>query len=1258
MPTIGCLLFSPIRGFSMKRRNIVCLMVCAAMTIFPALPAVASIACYQCHGTSGPADYRPLDGAERDPSSGGFLGNHRTHLGAPASAGACDICHPGSGAYGSAHSTDRSRKIKVASHINNSPLITPYNNRTSAFPQTSTPTPGTCENVNCHFESETPTWGTSGFVSPGNCGKCHGAAPADGSHPRHATVYGTPGVTNSCLKCHADHRAEANPFAHATSAGNRGLIISFAAAPNNGSGSYSGDTSYPNYLPSSTPARNGTCTNLYCHSNGTSTIPAAPNITATWGSTLNTTCSGCHGGDIDADYKMGNVGSVSHTKHVLAYTYGCVKCHAATVSANRTISNNANHANRQVNIAFNNSTTAVNGTYAGSVTPMGKLPGSAYGTCTNTYCHSTVQADGGIAAPVYGTPTWGNNPGACSLACHRVGDHDSVAADGSPDPIATGSHTKHLSYAFNLGSDAKCPACHMWDPAPVTTSCRPCHEDIWGQYTENRYTKHVNGKIDIAFDPNFTTGKYGNIATPMSKAPRTGYSACGNTYCHSNGTSVATGAIPANTSPVWGSGPLACNGCHGNQTYTDWRKAYPLYTTNRPTTKANSHAIHAQHGATCKQCHVQVTTDNTSIADTSKHVSKSYDVSPDTAGGITFTYTYNSGGGTCTNISCHGNTTAQWGSGACLGCHSITQGKRAAITSQFGGNSHHIQGTLSNAACYQCHWEADSNGYINPTYHGGAAAPGAAVDLVIYGAGSRPASYTAGATYVAYSANSKRAQIQKISTHCQGCHSDQNNSATPFGDGKTPKQYAWDGTSVASRYAQAGTVSWGKYTSASFTNVARKRITKAYSAHGKAGANKRYWDAATGVDGDMTGKDTSGSINVQCYDCHNSHGSTVSGITSRYSSATGRYKGAILKDTVRGFGGYSTTYKPRAGGSVARKNLRNPGASLCLDCHQSATPKQALAFRGYTTPWGYSSTYGATQAIIGYWDSPFMGYSSASAGPKQRFAYKGVNLTMGGHFGASSALNSPPDANHQINGLCTPCHDPHGVSTTLNQPYSVPLLKGTWLTSPYKEDVTPANNVGGTIRTDKGQEGVQYHIDQNTFGSAPNNSAVTGITQTDAQSDGLCLNCHAKANLTNGTTHTWKSKDRVHEAVKGWKTANTNYQHNYTCSKCHSPHTSSVLPRLMVTDCLDGVHKGRFGKNPGAVLTDTGTGSYDNDGTCTGQASYLGNCAWGNNPGTVTGYIPGYYSGTNGVSNLINCHEGNTGSRTNQQWNSVTPWSK
>ena len=278
---------------------------------------------------------------------------------------------------------------------------------------------------------------------------------------------------------------------------------------------------------------------------------------------------------------------------------------------------------------------------------------------------------------------------------------------------------------------------------------------------------------------------------------------------------------------------------------------------------------------------------------------------------------------------------------------------------------------------------------------------------------------------------------------------------SPFGDGKRPNQYAWDSRSIDERYSQTGTTAWGKYSGGNFTP--KNTQTKAYSAHGNAVNNQGGWDL------NETWPNTrNGSENIACFDCHNSHGSSVSGTTTSYTSAT--TNGGILKDTVAGKGGYSMTYKPQAGGSTANNNAYNAGAGLCFDCHLTAASG--------TTPWGYNSTFGATQAIMGYRDTPYFGPGTAP--PQQRFGYKSANAPKGGHFGASSALSSTPT--HTINGLCTPCHDPHGVSPTLgsNMQYGVPLLKGTWLTSLYKEDRTPANDVIGTIRTDKGHEGIHY----------------------------------------------------------------------------------------------------------------------------------------------------------------------------------------
>ena len=49
---------------------------------------------------------------------------------------------------------------------------------------------------------------------------------------------------------------------------------------------------------------------------------------------------------------------------------------------------------------------------------------------------------------------------------------------------------------------------------------------------------------------------------------------------------------PNITSFAWNSaaGTLQCNGCHGNTTYSDYRKGAPLYATGSP--KPNAHVLH------------------------------------------------------------------------------------------------------------------------------------------------------------------------------------------------------------------------------------------------------------------------------------------------------------------------------------------------------------------------------------------------------------------------------------------------------------------------------------------------------------------------------------------------------------------------------------------------------------------------------------------------------------------------------------------
>ena len=317
--------------------------------------AGATLQCYDCHGSRQTRDMRPLDAEQRDPATGGFVGSHRAHLPAGATSADCSGCHPGSNAYTSSHSNNI---INVSSRINGSLTPTLYNNITTPFPQTAIKTLGTCSSVNCHFEAPTPIWG-SAIIDENSCNACHAAPPTDGAHgKKHGEYYGT--GTDSCRHCHPDHTAEQYPLAHAFDAGKRPLTVQFIS-PNTG-GSYSGDISYPNYLPSQNPARDGTCTNLYCHSDG---LRRSGVITPRWSDTAPTKCYSCHRGrTVDntpaACAETGgtwnstnstctpyvNMTSNGHGRLVGAQwirKYACYYCHNSTVDQQGDIKNRALH---------------------------------------------------------------------------------------------------------------------------------------------------------------------------------------------------------------------------------------------------------------------------------------------------------------------------------------------------------------------------------------------------------------------------------------------------------------------------------------------------------------------------------------------------------------------------------------------------------------------------------------------------------------------------------------------------------------------------------------------------------------------------------------------------------------------------------------------------------------------------------------------------------------------------------------------------
>jgi hypothetical protein len=512
---------------------------------------------------------------------------------------------------------------------------------------------------------------------------------------------------------------------------------------------------------------------------------------------------------------------------------------------------------------------------------------------------------------------------------------------------------------------------------------------------------------------------------------------------------------------------------------------------------------------------------------------------------------------------------------SCLDCHSSIIGARANVAGAMKSGSHHVQGTqLTNKHCYACHWEATADGGVNDRYHSGnkkkktAKAKNAKINLVIWADGQRPKIYKLYSTAVEFEASSigtprERGEISLITRHCLGCHNDQNNETRPFtGDVRTPRTYAWDGQSVASRYSNGGFTTWGKYSTAS-TNK-KKRIAKSFSAHGNAAQNMGGWSASSGYDGDMpVTRGGNGARNVECYDCHNSHGTSVSGVTSSYRTFDGTNSGGILKETSAGTGGYRMSYKPSVNSDLTSKNPFNAGAGLCFDCHETA--KSGLM------PWGYSSTYGTEQPIMGYKDT--LRFGPGSKGSTTRYANRQSRTDIvSSHLKAGLFLNYSTQG--KIGGLCTPCHDPHGLSRTLGgrMPYAVPLLKGTWLTSPYQEDVPPAvtpgkgalakrgsNTAGGVLGGGSAREpmsmpGMKYNVDRNTFASGER------IVENADTFGGLCIGCHSEIKPGEGS-----KTGQLHRAVKGW---GANKEHAFPCSKCHQPHNSG-LPRLMQTNCFE-----------------------------------------------------------------------------------------
>jgi len=239
-----------------------------------------------------------------------------------------------------------------------------------------------------------------------------------------------------------------------------------------------------------------------------------------------------------------------------------------------------------------------------------------------------------------------------------------------------GCHADDLTGSGNASS---CDTCHSaTQPTAWRTDCTFCHggvEDTTGAPPRNLdgttevqagtfppHAVHVAGGVGPAYDcvqchvkatdvltvghafdstPKVAEVDMGGGLSGLGSWDRS--SGCSNLYCHGNGRND-NGQVAASA------GPMQCDSCHAgmNSGIAGW------------TGMSGLHSLHLQaSGVTCAECHSQVTSDGTSIADPDLHVDGIREISFLASG-----FNYSPSGQACAG-TCHGHDHASstWGGG-------------------------------------------------------------------------------------------------------------------------------------------------------------------------------------------------------------------------------------------------------------------------------------------------------------------------------------------------------------------------------------------------------------------------------------------------------------------------------------------------------------------------------------------------------------------------------------------------------------------
>jgi predicted CxxxxCH...CXXCH cytochrome family protein len=368
----------------------------------------------------------------------------------------------------------------------------------------------------------------------------------------------------------------------------------------------------------------------------------------------NAASTGGNSGYVDNPALTGTTTAGKHDLHANTMGFGCDTCHTGGMPASAI-------NNFSIEIGFDIFGTP-GGDYDGRTLPLPNGYSYAAGnpqtnitnsnnmSCTNIYCHSTVQADGGLGAPTYATPTW---TGAVVCGdCHAI------------NPI-TGSHNPHLGQGYG---------------------CADCHNGA-GSGTG----LHVDNNIDIIIDPVLDWGASATYSQMPVNPAQNDYGTCSDVACHGG------------TSPKWGTnfaGIDSCTRCHGTPTppaAPDSAKAPPQDTSGdllATDPQVGAHQAHLQslsdytNDMACTECHTVpgAVSDPGHIDDGTPNAEMNFGALATTNGA---TPSFNTGTRQCSDTYCHGNAMPR----------GSTNGNNTTPT---WNDPNYLTGVAAND-CAQCH---------------------------------------------------------------------------------------------------------------------------------------------------------------------------------------------------------------------------------------------------------------------------------------------------------------------------------------------------------------------------------------------------------------------------------------------------------------------------------------------------------------------------------------------------------------------------